>query len=239
MDTTEREQQALRGAAERPDLIMTYDQFIKEWQVDLDKPESERMKVTIVHALGFIPEEEREVHATAIKILATPAPEQAGPKQPAVTRIHTLSTEESKIEAAKKRILTEFKDCCPAELPPGLPPERGVKPFKIDIKPDTIPFGRYGHRQTQEDTIKAGEMIKDLLQHGFIQPSQSPWGSPMFLVDKSDGGKRMVIDYRALNDATIRNRYPLPRVDELFDQLQGAMWFSKIDLKNWVLADSY
>ena len=74
-------------------------------------------------------------------------------------------------------------------------------------------------------------MLKELLAKGFIRPSRSPWGSPMFLVEKPDGGKRMVIDYRALNAATQRNRYPLPRVDELFDQLQGARYFSKIDLR--------
>jgi hypothetical protein len=84
---------------------------------------------------------------------------------------------------------------------------------------------------TEENTLVAGKMIKELLAKGFIRPSRSPWGSPMFLVDKPDGGKRMVIDYRALNAATTRNRYPLPRVDELFDQLQGARYFSKLDLR--------
>jgi hypothetical protein len=84
---------------------------------------------------------------------------------------------------------------------------------------------------TAADTQEAEKMLKELLAKGFIRPSRSPWGSPMFLVEKPDGGKRMVIDYRALNAATQRNRYPLPRVDELFDQLQGARYFSKIDLR--------
>jgi hypothetical protein len=230
-DANEREQQAVRGATERPDLIMTYDQLIREWQADLDKPESKQMKVTIVQGLGFITEKEQEAHAAVVKILAESSPESETLIKSMDSKISTISTEEARIDAAKKRILAEFKDCCPAELPAGLPPDRGIKPFKIDLKSNTTPFGRYGHRMTQEDTVEAGKMIKDLLQHGFIQPSQSPWGSPMFLVDKPDGTKRMVIDYRALNEATIRNRYPLPRVDELFDQLQGALYFSKIDLR--------
>ena len=119
----------------------------------------------------------------------------------------------------------------PEELPAGVPPARDSEPFRIELKEGTRPFGRYGPRMTEENTQAAGKMIRELLAKGFIRPSRSPWGSPMFLVEKPDGGKRMVIDYRALNAATTRNRYPLPRVDELFDQLQGARYFSKLDLR--------
>ena len=125
----------------------------------------------------------------------------------------------------------EFRDVFPEELPAGVPPSRGAEPFRIDLKEGTKPFGRYGPRMTEENTLAAGKMIKELLEKGFIRPSRSPWGSPMFLVDKPDGGKRMVIDYRGLNAATTRNRYPLPRIDELFDQLRGARYFSKLDLR--------
>ena len=125
----------------------------------------------------------------------------------------------------------EFIDVFPDELPAGVPPSRDSQPFNIHLKEGTRPFGRYGPRMTEENTQTAGKMIKELLAKGFIRPSRSPWGSPMFLVDKPDGSKRMVIDYRALNAATTRNRYPLPRVDELFDQLQGAKYFSKLDLR--------
>ena len=125
----------------------------------------------------------------------------------------------------------EFNDVFPDELPAGVPPSRGAEPFRIDLKEGTKPFGRYGPRMTEENTLAAGKMIKELLDKGFIRPSRSPWGSPMFLVDKPDGGKRMVIDYRGLNASTTRNRYPLPRIDELFDQLRGARYFSKLDLR--------
>ena len=74
--------------------------------------------------------------------------------------------------------------------------------------------------------------LKDLLDKGFIQPSISPWGAPVLFVKKKDGSFRMCIDYRQLNKVTIKNKYPLPRIDDLFDQLQGASYFSKIDLRS-------
>ena len=76
------------------------------------------------------------------------------------------------------------------------------------------------------------EQLKDLLDKGFIRPSMSPWGAPVLFVRNKDGTLRMCIDYRQLNKVTIKNKYPLPRVDDLFDQLQGAKCFSKIDLRS-------
>ena len=76
------------------------------------------------------------------------------------------------------------------------------------------------------------EQLKDLLDKGFIRPSVSPWGAPVLFVRKKDGSLRMCIDYRQLNKVTVKNKYPLPRIDDLFDQLQGASYFSKIDLRS-------
>nr|GFC91977.1 hypothetical protein [Tanacetum cinerariifolium] len=76
------------------------------------------------------------------------------------------------------------------------------------------------------------DQLQELLERGFIRPSVSPWGAPVIFVKKKDGSMRLCIDYRELNKITIRNRYPLPRIDDLFDQLQGAMHFSKIDLRS-------
>lgn len=74
------------------------------------------------------------------------------------------------------------------------------------------------------------EQLQDLLSKGFIRPSVSPWGAPVLFVKKKDGSMRMCIDYRQLNKVTIRNKYLIPRIDDLFDQLQGASVFSKIDV---------
>jgi hypothetical protein len=74
--------------------------------------------------------------------------------------------------------------------------------------------------------------LQDLLSKGFIKPSISPWGAPVLFVKKNDGSMRMCIDYRELNKDTIKTTYPLPRIDDLFDHLQGASWFSKIDLRS-------
>ena len=118
-----------------------------------------------------------------------------------------------------------------SDLPAGLPPLRGAEAFKIELKPGAEPKGSYGARMTVEDHQAGAKIMAELLSKGFIRPSRSPWGAPMFLVAKPDGTRRMVIDYRLLNAQTIRNRYPLPRVGELFDQLGKARYFSKIDLR--------
>ena len=76
------------------------------------------------------------------------------------------------------------------------------------------------------------EQLKDLLDKGFIRPTISPWGAPVLFVRKKDGSLRMYIDYDQLNKITVKNKYPLPRIDDLFDQLQGASYFSKIDLRS-------
>ncbi|GKC95495.1 putative reverse transcriptase domain-containing protein, partial [Tanacetum coccineum] len=101
-------------------------------------------------------------------------------------------------------IVSEFQDVFPEELP-GIPP--------IELK-------------------ELKDQLQELLERGFIRPSVSPWGAPVLFVKKKDGSMRLCIDYRELNKITIRNRYPLPRIDDLFDQLQGAKHFSKIDLRS-------
>ena len=82
------------------------------------------------------------------------------------------------------------------------------------------------------DLEEIKKQIKELLEKGYIRPSSSPWGAPVLLVEKKDGSLRMVVDYRALNEVTIKNKYPLPMINDLFDQLQGAEVFSKINLRS-------
>ncbi|GKD61774.1 putative reverse transcriptase domain-containing protein, partial [Tanacetum coccineum] len=103
------------------------------------------------------------------------------------------------------------------------PPPRQVE-FRIELVPGAAPVARAPYH------LRPSEM-KELLEKGFIRPSSSPWGAPMLFVKKKDRSFRMCIDYRELNKLTVKNRYPLPRIDDLFDQLQGTCVYSKIDLR--------
>ena len=130
-----------------------------------------------------------------------------------------------------KEILEEFKDVFPNELPNGLPPARS-QDFKIELVPDAAPIKKGLYRLSTKETEELRSQLHDLLEKGFIQPSSSPWGSPILFVNKKDGGFRLCVDYRALNKVTVKNSYPLPRIDDIFDQLTGAKFFSKIDLRS-------
>jgi hypothetical protein len=125
-------------------------------------------------------------------------------------------------------VVNEFLDVFPEELP-SLSPDRDIK-FIIELKPGTALIYKTPFRMTTPELAELKEHIKELLEKGFIRPSSSPWGAPMIFVPEKDGTQRLCVDYRALNEVTIKNKYPLPRIDDLFDQLYGACVFSKIDL---------
>ena len=120
-------------------------------------------------------------------------------------------------------ILQEFADVFPSELP-GRPPPRAVD-FHIDLVPEAEPVSRAPYRMTTHELSELKIQLEELLEKGHIRPSVSPWGAPVIFVKKKDGSLRLCIDYRQLNKVTIKNRYPLPRIDDLFDQLQGAQVF--------------
>jgi Reverse transcriptase (RNA-dependent DNA polymerase) len=132
----------------------------------------------------------------------------------------------------------EYSDVFLEGLPPGLPPERNVK-HTISLKdPQLSPPFRGIFRLSQLELQELRKQLDSLLKDGKITPSTSPYGAPVLFVRKKDGGLRMCIDYRALNSQTIKNRYALPRIDELLDRLQGACIFTKIDLTSgyWQIA---
>ncbi|KAD4385309.1 hypothetical protein E3N88_25477 [Mikania micrantha] len=104
--------------------------------------------------------------------------------------------------------------------------------FKIDLIPGAAPIAKAPYRLAPSELQELMNQLQELLDKGFIRPSFSPWGAPVLFVKKKDGSMRMCIDYRELNKVTIKNRYPLPRIDDLFDQLQGASYFFKIDLRS-------
>ncbi|GJT49804.1 putative reverse transcriptase domain-containing protein [Tanacetum coccineum] len=127
-------------------------------------------------------------------------------------------------------IVRDFPEVFPEDLP-GLPPARPVE-FQIDLILGAAPVARAPYRLAPSKMKELSEQLQELSDKGFIRPSSSPWGAPVLFVKKKDGSFRMCIDYRELNKLTVKNRYPLPRIDDLFDQLQGSSIYSKIDLRS-------
>ncbi|RVW60237.1 Transposon Ty3-I Gag-Pol polyprotein [Vitis vinifera] len=126
-------------------------------------------------------------------------------------------------------VVRKFQDVFPDELP-GLPPHREFD-FSIEVYPGTDPISVSPYRMAPLELKELKTQLDELLGRGFIRPSTSPWGAPVLFVKKKDGTLRLCIDYRKLNRVTVKNKYPLPRIDDLFDQLKGAKYFSKIDLR--------
>ena len=117
------------------------------------------------------------------------------------------------------------------KLPPGLPPRLTVD-HQIEIEKGAATAKLPVYRMSPTELQEVEKQLKDLLEAGFIRPSKSPYRAPILLVRKKEGSMRMCIEYRALNKITIKNRYPSPLVDELFDQLGSATCFTKIDLRS-------
>ncbi|GJY80603.1 putative reverse transcriptase domain-containing protein [Tanacetum coccineum] len=118
-----------------------------------------------------------------------------------------------------------------AEDFPGLPPTRQVE-FQIDLIPGATPVAREPYRLAPSEIKELSDQLNELSDKGFIRPSSLPWGAPILFVKKKDGSFLMCIDYQELNKLIVKNRYPLLRIDDLFDQLQGSSVYSKIDLRS-------
>jgi hypothetical protein len=127
-------------------------------------------------------------------------------------------------------IVYEYPDVFPDDLP-RMPPDRDIE-FIIELKPGTAPISKKSYRMPPNELAELKIQLQDLLDKGFIRPSASPWGCAALLMKKKDNSLRLCVDYRPLNAVTIKNKYPLPRIDILFDQLAGAKVFSKIDLRS-------
>ena len=112
-----------------------------------------------------------------------------------------------------------------------MPPDRAVE-FVIKLQPGTAPISRLPYRMPPNELAELKVQLQELLDKGFIRPSASPWGCPALFVKKKDDTLRMCVDYRPLNTVTVKNKYPLPHIDALFDQLARAQVFSKIDLRS-------
>jgi hypothetical protein len=136
------------------------------------------------------------------------------------------------IELPLKKIpvVCEYANVFPNELP-GMPPNRDIE-FAIELQPGTVPISKRPYRMPPAELAELKKQLQELLDKGFIHPSTSPWGCLAWFVKKKDESLRLCIDCRPLNAVTIKNKYPLPRIDVLFDQLVGAKVFSKIDLRS-------
>jgi hypothetical protein len=128
------------------------------------------------------------------------------------------------------RVVSKFSDVFPDDLP-GMPPDRDIK-FSIDLLPGTAPIAKRPYRMAPVEHEEVKKTVDKLLAKSYIRRNFSPWAFPVLLVEKKDGAKRMCVDYRDLNAVTIKNKHPLPCIEDLFDQLQGACVFSKIDLRS-------
>ena len=136
-----------------------------------------------------------------------------------------------RVGPAMEALLKEYEDVFPNELPYGVP-QRRVVDHRINLLPHSTPPSRPAYRISPADSLELKRQLDDLIAHGFVIPSTSPFGAPVLFVKKKDGSTRMCVDYRALNKITERNKTGLPRMDELFDRILGAKVFTKLDLRS-------
>jgi DNA-binding transcriptional MerR regulator len=125
------------------------------------------------------------------------------------------------------RVIQEYLDILPEDLL-GMPPNRDIE-FIIDLLPGMPPISKRSYRMPVNELAELKKQIAELQSKGFILPSSSPLGAPVLFIEKKDGTQWMCVDYRSLNEVTIKNKYPLPRIEDLFNQMKGASVFSKID----------
>jgi hypothetical protein len=125
-------------------------------------------------------------------------------------------------------VVRDFLDIFPEELL-GMPPDREVE-FVINPLPKTAPISKRSYMMSVEELKELKKQLMELQEAGYIRSGSSPWGALVLFVQKKDGSQRMCVDYRSLNDVTVKNKYLLPRIEDLFDQMRGARVFSKIDL---------
>jgi hypothetical protein len=147
---------------------------------------------------------------------------------PAVSRIKASLHRVVELKLEDIHIVQEFMDVFPDDLP-GMPPERAIE-FKIELQPSTVPIAKAPYKMSPVEMRELKIQLQGLLDKGYIRPSTSPWGYSALFVEKKDKELLLCVDYRPLNAVIIKNKYPLPRIDILFDQLARAQVSCKIDI---------
>jgi hypothetical protein len=163
-----------------------------------------------------------EIHSPICGEITLYLPDQGCTHSYAITRV------ESPVERIP--IVYEYPDAFPDELP-GMPPDRDIE-FVIELQPGTAPISKRPYMMLPAELVELKKQLQELLDKGFIRPSNSPWGCPTLFVKKKDESLRLCVDYHPLNAVTIKNKYPLPCIDVLFNQFVGTKVFSKIDLRS-------
>ena len=140
-----------------------------------------------------------------------------------------LSTNDlsSTLSSVVFNVLQEYEDVFPDEVPPGLPPKRGIE-HQIDLVPGASLPNQAAYRTNPEETKEIQQQVEELIRKGYVQEILSPCAVPVLLVPKKDGSWRMCVDCRAINNITIRYRHPIPRLDDMLDELSGAIIFTKM-----------
>lgn len=174
------------------------------------------------HALIDVVARAFEIHSPICGEITLYLPNQGCTHSCALTRI------ESPVERIP--VVCEYPDVFPDELP-GMPPDRDIE-FAIELQPGTAHISKRPYRMPPAELAELKKQLQELLDKGFMCPSTSPWGCSALFVKKKDESLRLCVDYRPLNAVTIKNKYPLPHIDVLFDQLVRAKVFSKIDLRS-------
>jgi hypothetical protein len=149
---------------------------------------------------------------------------------PAISHIKASLHHVIELKHEDTHVVREFPDVFPDDLS-GMPPERAIK-FKIELQPGTAPIAKAPYKMPPVELKELKIQLQGLLDKGYICPSTSPWGCSALFVENKDKELRLCVDYRPLNAVTIKNKYPLPRIDILFDQLVGDQVFSKINLRS-------
>jgi hypothetical protein len=153
------------------------------------------------------------------------------PPEPRKGSCHQMAIDSSEAHPLETiKVVSEFSYVFPKDLP-SMPPERKVE-FAIELLPGNAPISKRAYKVSGPELVELKKQIDELSEKGYIRPSTSPWAAPVLFVEKKDGTRRMCIDYWALNEVTIKNKYPLTRIEDLFDQLRGANVFSKIELRS-------